>query len=79
MFLILNVLTTSGAGVTLTRNMKNKKATRRVGARRGQAAIEYLMTTVALVTLFTGMYGFLQGQVRRLFVLAGTKILTSYQ
>ena len=47
--------------------------------RRGQAVIEYLLTTVALVTVFAGMYGFLQGQVRRLFLLAGTKILTSYQ
>jgi hypothetical protein len=46
---------------------------------RGQAAIEYLMTTVALTVFFAGLYGFLQGQVRRLFVLAGTKILTSYR
>lgn len=46
---------------------------------RGQSTVEYLLTTMALVTLFAGMYGFLQGQIRRLFQAAGTKILTSYR
>lgn len=40
--------------------------------------VEYLLTTVTLVTVFAGMYGFLQGQLRRLFIIAGTKILTPY-
>lgn len=47
--------------------------------RRGQTVIEYLFTTMALVTLFVGLYGFLQGQVRKLFMKAGTVILVSYQ
>jgi hypothetical protein len=45
---------------------------------RGQTAVEYLLTTVMLVTVFAGMYGFLQGQLKRLFILAGTKILMTY-
>lgn len=45
---------------------------------RGQTAVEYLLTTLALVTVFASLYGFMQGQVRRLFVAAGIKILTSY-
>lgn len=46
--------------------------------RRGQTAIEYLLTTVTLVTVFAGMYGFLQGQLRILFRIAGIKILSPY-
>ena len=33
---------------------------------------------MALVTVFAGMYGFLQGQLRSLFKIAGVKILTPY-
>ena len=40
--------------------------------------MEYFLTTVTLVTVFAGMYGFLQGQLRNLFKLAGVKILTPY-
>ena len=40
--------------------------------------MEYLLTTMALVTLFAGMYGFLQGQLKSLFQIAGIKILTPY-
>ena len=47
--------------------------------RGGQTVVEYLLITVALTTLFAGMYGFLQGQTKRLFKIAGAKILTSYQ
>ena len=36
------------------------------------------MTTVLLVTVFAGLYGFLQGQLRGLFRIAGIKILTPY-
>ena len=46
--------------------------------RAGQAAVEYLLTTMVLVTCFAAMYGFMQQQLRRLFVQAGTKILTAY-
>ena len=40
--------------------------------------MEYLLTTLTLVTVFAGMYGFLQGQLRTLFRIAGIKILTPY-
>lgn len=40
--------------------------------------VEYLLTTMTLVTLFAGMYGFMQGQLRRLFIQAGMKILRAY-
>lgn len=46
--------------------------------KKGQTVVEYLLTTVTLVTVFAGMYGFLQGQLKTLFKLAGVKILTPY-
>jgi hypothetical protein len=46
--------------------------------KKGQTVVEYLLTTVTLVTVFAGMYGFLQGQLKILFKLAGVKILTPY-
>ena len=46
--------------------------------RPGQAAVEYILTTMVLVTCFAAMYGFIQGQLKVLFVLAGKKILTTY-
>jgi Flp pilus assembly pilin Flp len=42
----------------------------------GQTVVEYLLTTLTLVTVFAGMYGFLQGQLKNLFKLAGMLILT---
>ncbi|PIR15944.1 MAG: hypothetical protein COV48_11565 [Elusimicrobia bacterium CG11_big_fil_rev_8_21_14_0_20_64_6] len=58
--------------------MKTRSFRRILKGRAGQTAIEYLLTTVALVTVFAGMYGFLQGQLRRLFLIAGVKILSTY-
>lgn len=46
--------------------------------KKGQTAVEYLLTTLTLVTVFAGMYGFLQGQLKGLFKIAGIKILTPY-
>lgn len=46
--------------------------------KRGQTVVEYLLTTVTLVTIFAAMYGFLQGQLRSLFLIAGVKILKTY-
>ena len=45
---------------------------------RGQTAVEYLLTSLMLMTLFVALYGFLQGKLKELFILAGTKILTAY-
>ena len=72
-----SVLTRSWAAVTLTM-MRTRSLSRLVKGKRGQTAVEYLLTTVTLVTFFAGMYGFLQGQLRGLFKLAGIKILTPY-
>lgn len=47
-------------------------------ARGGQAAVEYLLTTMILATIFAAMYGYLQGAVRKLYTSAAIKILTSY-
>jgi hypothetical protein len=56
-----------------------KRILRRTGlGKGGQTAIEYLLTTMTLVTLFAGMYGFMQGQLKSLFKVAGTKILMPY-
>jgi hypothetical protein len=41
----------------------------------GQTVVEYLLTTLTLVTVFAGMYGFLQGQLKILFTAAGMTIL----
>jgi len=51
---------------------------RRRASRRGQTAVEYMLTTLALVTAFAGLYGFMQGQTKKLFVAAAVRILTSY-
>lgn len=40
--------------------------------------MEYLLTTLVLVTAFVGMYGYLQGALRKLFQAAGLKILAPY-
>ena len=45
---------------------------------RGQTTIEYLMTTMMILVLFTTMYRFLQGQTRKLFSAAASAILTPY-
>jgi hypothetical protein len=53
------------------------KAMIRMG-RPGQAAVEYILTTMVLVTCFAAMYGFIQSQLKTLFILAGKKILATY-
>ncbi|MEK7389856.1 MAG: hypothetical protein AAB036_09160 [Elusimicrobiota bacterium] len=58
--------------------METRFSSRMLRGKRGQTAIEYLLTTVALVTVFVGMFGFLQGQLKRLFTIAGVKILSTY-
>jgi len=46
--------------------------------RSGQAAVEYLLMMCALVVCFASMYGFLQGQTKKLFAAAAVKILRVY-
>ncbi|MFH2204269.1 MAG: hypothetical protein ABIJ96_14210 [Elusimicrobiota bacterium] len=53
--------------------MRRKRA-----AQRGQALIEYLLMTLMLLFLFTGLYRVLQGQLKTLFGRAGVAILTAY-
>lgn len=65
------------AAVTL-KKMRIQSLRRTLIGKKGQTVVEYLLTTVTLVTVFAGMYGFLQGQLRNLFKLAGVKILTPY-
>lgn len=50
----------------------------RRGWDRGQALVEYLLMTLMLLFLFTGLYRLLQGQLRFLFIRAGKAILTAY-
>jgi Flp pilus assembly pilin Flp len=42
----------------------------------GQTVVEYLLTTVLLVTVFAGMFGVLQNSLKKLFMAAGMMILT---
>jgi len=58
--------------------MRQRVRRRTLIGKRGQTVVEYLLTTVTLVTVFAGMYGFLQGQLKNLFKLAGVKILMPY-
>jgi Flp pilus assembly pilin Flp len=58
--------------------MRKRSLRRLLIGKRGQTAVEYLLTTLTLVTVFAGMYGFLQGQLKGLFRIAGMKILTPY-
>lgn len=44
----------------------------------GQTVVEYLLTTLTLVTVFAGMYGVLQNALKQAFKVAGMKILTPY-
>lgn len=79
--LIDGALTVPGAAVTLVEKSMRGGLIRR-GAlareRAGQTAVEYLMTTLFLTIAFSGMYGFMQGQLKTLFRAAAIKILTSY-
>jgi hypothetical protein len=47
-------------------------------AKRGQALVEYLLMTLMLLALFTGLYRVLQSQLRIYFQKAGQAILTAY-
>ena len=59
-----------------TQAMKKRIFRRLLIGKGGQTVVEYLLTTLTLVTVFAGMYGFLQGQLKNLFKLAGMLILT---
>ena len=58
--------------------MRKRFLSRFFSGKKGQTAVEYLLTTLTLVVAFAGMYGFLQGQLKVLFKIAGIKILTPY-
>jgi len=47
-------------------------------AARGQALVEYMLMTLMLLFLFTGLYRVLQVQLKGLFAKAGKAILTAY-
>jgi len=64
--------------MTLLPSKITKKARRFARKNRGQALIEYLMMTLMLLFLFTGLYRVLQGQLKTLFTKAGVAILTAY-
>ena len=68
------VLTWMGSGATL--NTMMTPASRR--SQRGQSTVEYLLMMMALVTCFSGMYGFLQGELKKMYKLAAIAILRSY-
>ena len=48
--------------------------------KKGQTAVEYLLTTVALAVAFSGFFAILQSDkgLKNLFKWAGVKILTPY-
>lgn len=50
---------------------------RRLG-NRGQTTVEYLLTTLAVLALFSSMYGFTQGELRKLFAAGARVILRAY-
>lgn len=46
--------------------------------RSGQALVEYLLMTLMLLFIFTGLYRVLQGQLKGTFQKAGRAILFAY-
>ena len=58
--------------------MEDQMNIMRMQGRSGQAAVEYLLTTLCLVTVFAGLYGFMQARLKELFIRAGMVILTTY-
>jgi len=46
--------------------------------RRGQALVEYLLMSLMLLFLFTGMYSVLQSELKKYFTAAGRVILLAY-
>ncbi|NNN05242.1 MAG: hypothetical protein HKL90_05020 [Elusimicrobia bacterium] len=51
----------------------------RIRGKRGQTAVEYLLTTVLLAAIFAGMFGVLQSALKKLFIAGGVVILTPRQ
>jgi uncharacterized protein (UPF0333 family) len=47
--------------------------------KRGQTAVEYLLTTLVLTMAFAGMYGVMQKSLTQLYTAAAKMILTSYK
>lgn len=80
-FLIDEALTLTGSAVTLkTNSMGSGNIVRsfKRRARSGQTAVEYMLTTMALVVAFSAMYGVIANSLKKLFTAAAIKILTSY-
>lgn len=46
--------------------------------RGGQVMVEYLLMSLLLLMLFTGLYRVLQGQLKRTFIQVGGAILSAY-
>ena len=68
-------LTAAGLAATKKRGEAARGGRR---SRRGQALVEYMLMTVMLLALFTGMYRLLQGELKGLFTQAGKVILNAY-
>jgi len=60
------------------RKMKDFAAESRKRFERGQALVEYLMMSLMLLFLFTGMYKLLQSELKSYFAAAGRVILLAY-
>lgn len=75
-------LTLNGGAVTLpTTSMQDGTIGRsftKKRARRGQTAVEYILTTLALVVAFSGLYPLTQRALKGLFRNGAVKILTAY-
>ncbi len=56
--------------------MRKRFSRRMLRGSGGQTVVEYLLTTVLLVTVFAGMFGVLQNSLKKLFMAAGMMILT---
>lgn len=53
-------------------------ARRRSRWSRGQTVVEYMLMTVMLLALFTGLYKVLQSSMKKAFIRAGVVILKAY-
>ncbi len=59
------------AGRALPRGVLSRRS-------RGQTVVEYLLMTLLLLGLFTGLYKVLQTEMRKAFIRAGVVILRAY-
>ena len=61
-----------------SRRMRGRIFVSILRGKKGQTAVEYLLTMATLVVVFAAMFGFLQKALKASFTSGGTLILATY-